>query len=43
MTDSDFNAFMRLFRSYFRHVCSAKQKPSLLARVYGVYSVKMGT
>lgn len=43
MTDSDFNAFMRLFRSYFRHVCSTKQKPSLLARVYGVYSVKMGT
>jgi hypothetical protein len=43
MTDSDFKAFMRLFRSYFRHVCSAKSKPSLLARVYGVYSVKMGT
>jgi 1-phosphatidylinositol-4-phosphate 5-kinase len=42
MTDSDFNAFMRLFRSYFRHVCSPKTR-SLLARVYGVYSVKMGT
>jgi hypothetical protein len=25
MTDSDFNAFMRLFRSYFRHICSQKK------------------
>ena len=26
MTDSDFNAFMRLFRSYFRHICSTSRK-----------------
>jgi hypothetical protein len=46
MTDSDFNAFMRLFRSYFRHICSQKKnstKQSLIARIYGCYSVKMGT
>jgi 1-phosphatidylinositol-4-phosphate 5-kinase len=46
MTDSDFNAFMRLFRSYFRHICSQKKKAnkqSLIARIYGCYSVKMGT
>ena len=43
MTDSDFNAFMRLFRSYFRHICSTSRKQSLLARIYGVYSVKMGS
>jgi 1-phosphatidylinositol-4-phosphate 5-kinase len=43
MTESDFNAFMRLFRSYFRHICSTSRKQSLLARIYGVYSVKMGS
>ena len=26
MTESDFNAFMRLFRSYFRHICSTSRK-----------------
>lgn len=31
---------MRLFRVYFRHVCTNPR--SLLARVYGVYSVTMG-
>lgn len=40
MTESDFNAFMRLFRSYVRHIC--RNRKSLLARVYGIYSVRMG-
>ena len=26
MTESDFTAFMRLFRSYFRHICSTSRK-----------------
>lgn len=39
MTTDDFNTFMKLFRSYFEHVnCFAD---SLLARIYGIYSVKM--
>jgi len=40
MTDSDFNAFMRIFRFYFREV--NKRKDSLLARIYGIYSIQMG-
>jgi len=40
MTDSDFKAFMDLFRSYVRHVC--RNRKSLLARVYGIYSIQMG-
>jgi hypothetical protein len=40
MTQNDFLAFMRLFRTYFRHVCTNPK--SLLARIYGVYSVTMG-
>jgi len=40
MTDSDFNAFMRLFRSYVRHIC--RNRKSLLARIYGIYSIQMG-
>lgn len=40
MTDSDFNAFMRIFRFYFREV---NDRPdSLLARIYGIYSIQMG-
>ena len=39
MTLGDFNAFKKLFKYYFKHVNT--QKDSLLARIYGVYSVKM--
>lgn len=39
MTESDFNAFMRIQKHYFKHV--ATNDGSLLARVYGVYSVHM--
>jgi len=39
MTDSDFNAFQRIQKAYFAHV--SRHEKSLLARVYGVYSVKM--
>lgn len=39
MTSSDFAAFSKLFQAYFKHI---KQYPeSLLARIYGVYSVQM--
>lgn len=39
MTMDDFNAFMYLFRYYFEHI---NQYPdSLIARIYGVYSVQM--
>lgn len=39
MTDDDFNAFQRIQKAYFARVC--KSDESLLARVYGIYSVKM--
>ena len=39
MTMGDFNAFMKLFRFYFEHMCTSPK--SLLARIYGVYSVQM--
>lgn len=39
MTNSDFAAFQRIMKSYFRRVCS--EKDSLLARVYGIYTIKM--
>lgn len=39
MTDSDFNAFKRIQKAYFARVCS--EPDSLLARIYGIYSVKM--
>jgi len=39
MTTDDFNAFMKIFPNYFYHV--NMYNSSLLARVYGVYSVKM--
>lgn len=37
LTQSDFKAFMHLFRSYFEHINTHPN--SLLARIYGVYSV----
>lgn len=39
MTMDDFDAFMSLFRAYFEHI--NLEKNSLIARIYGVYSVKM--
>lgn len=39
MTLGDYNAFIKLFRAYFKHV--NKYPSSLLARIYGVYSVQM--
>jgi Phosphatidylinositol-4-phosphate 5-Kinase len=39
MTNSDLRAFKKLFRDYFSHVSS--RPGSLLARMYGVYTVKM--
>jgi len=39
MTDSDFNAFMRIQKFYFREI--NKRPNSLLARIYGIYSVRM--
>lgn len=39
MTDDDFNAFQRIQKAYFAHVI--KHDNSLLARVYGIYSVQM--
>ena len=39
MTTDDFTAFKKLFKAYFDHV--NKQPTSMLARIYGVYSVKM--
>jgi 1-phosphatidylinositol-4-phosphate 5-kinase len=40
LTETDFEAFMEMFRFYFRHVCHYPR--SLLARCYGIYEVKMG-
>jgi 1-phosphatidylinositol-4-phosphate 5-kinase len=40
MTLGDFNAFKKIFLYYFEHVNT--NQDSLLARIYGVYSVKMG-
>jgi len=39
MTDSDFRAFMKVFKYYFEHL--GKYPDSLLARIYGVYQVDM--
>ena len=39
MTESDFMAFQRIQKAYFAHVC--KYDSSILARVYGIYSVSM--
>ena len=40
MTESDYAAFKKLFRAYFEHI--KKNQKSMLARIYGVYSVEMG-
>ena len=39
MTQEDFNGFKRMFRDYFRHICS--NPDSLLARIYGIYSIEI--
>jgi 1-phosphatidylinositol-4-phosphate 5-kinase len=39
MTDSDFQAFQRIQKAYFQRVCTDEN--SLLARIYGIYSVVM--
>lgn len=39
MTDSDLSAFKKLFKDYFKDV--ATRTNSLLARIYGIYTVKM--
>lgn len=39
MTESDFKAFQRIQKAYFKRVCTDKN--SLLARIYGIYSVIM--
>lgn len=39
MTQGDFNAFKKIFIYYFEHVNT--QERSLLARIYGIYSVQM--
>ena len=39
MTDDDFDAWCRIQKHYFKHVLTNEN--SLLARVYGVYSVRM--
>ena len=39
MTEGDFQAFKRIQKAYFKRVCESKS--SLLARIYGIYSVQM--
>jgi len=39
MTEDDFAAWQRIQKHYFKHVMTNEN--SLVARVYGVYSVKM--
>jgi hypothetical protein len=39
MTDSDLSTFKKLFQSYFKEVSTRRN--SLLARIYGIYTVKM--
>lgn len=39
MTEGDFLAFKKLFDSYFKHVNMFKD--SLIARIYGVFSIKI--
>lgn len=40
MTTGDFMAFKKLFRAYFDHINMYEK--SIISRIYGVYSVKMG-
>lgn len=39
MTNSDLVTFKKFFKEYFRHVSTHPN--SLLARIYGIYTVKM--
>lgn len=39
MTESDMSAFKYIFPQYFKHI--SKNPNSLLARIYGIYTVKM--
>lgn len=39
MTETDFSAFKKIFQAYVSHVSSNKE--SLLARVYGIYTIIM--
>lgn len=39
MTDSDYDAFNKMFQKYVEHV--SKQPDSLLARIYGIYTIRM--
>lgn len=39
MTNSDLDTFKKMFRRYFHHV--ATRPKSLLARIYGIYTIKM--
>ena len=39
MTQSDLDTFKKLFVKYFEHVST--HQDSLLARIYGIYTVKM--
>lgn len=39
MTLDDFNAFMKLFKTYFEHI--NMDHSSLMARIYGIYKVQM--
>jgi hypothetical protein len=40
MSKGDFDGFMRFFRDYTRHLCQYPN--SFLARVYGIYQIKIG-
>lgn len=39
MTTSDLSTFKKVFKKYVRHVC--QYQDSLIARIYGVYTIKM--
>jgi hypothetical protein len=39
MTVDDFNAFIKLFKTYYEHI--NMEPNSLMARIYGVYKVQM--
>ena len=40
MTESDLSTFKKLFQDYFKGV-TTRQQHSLLARIYGIYTIKM--
>ena len=39
MTSTDLSTFKKLFKAYFQNV--SQRKSSILARIYGIYTVKM--